>query len=128
MRVVLDTNVLVSALLKRHGNEALVLTATADLVAGPRRIHRTALRRASARRSQKLQALKGVRVLAHEQNERGSLVVRFAPPLFPALERARVDTDTMRECRTRHVEAFARAPNDPLIDTRQRQPFDPMRA
>lgn len=28
MRVVLDTNVLVSALLKRHGNEALVLTAT----------------------------------------------------------------------------------------------------
>lgn len=28
MRVVLDTNVLVSALLKRHGNEALVLSAT----------------------------------------------------------------------------------------------------
>jgi putative PIN family toxin of toxin-antitoxin system len=28
MRVVLDTNILVSALLKRHGNEALILTAT----------------------------------------------------------------------------------------------------
>jgi putative PIN family toxin of toxin-antitoxin system len=39
MRVVLDTNILVSALLNRHGNEALVLTATLggkfDLVLSP---------------------------------------------------------------------------------------------
>lgn len=39
MRVVLDTNILISALLKRYGNEAMVLTATLarkfDLVLSP---------------------------------------------------------------------------------------------
>jgi len=71
-----------------------------ETILAARRIHETEPYRESAGRRQVLKALEHVRVLAHQENERCSLVVWLAPPLFPALKCARIDADAVGEGRT----------------------------
>ena len=72
---------------------------------------------------QRPELIKGIRVLAHHQDQRRGLCVGRCPPLFPILQGARCHAQPAGEDRPRDIQSLTGLPNQRRIDPQRRQVF-----